>query len=112
MVKLNKKSTEDQILDIFEKNPRIKLINYEEGLISTAEVMEYAKGLGRPRNDLYENIIWKDSIGINGTELYFFQAIHQEAIVIPENIDAIRAMFELEKNPIKSINKTNKCLGI
>jgi glyceraldehyde-3-phosphate dehydrogenase (NAD(P)) len=38
--------------------------------------------------------------------------VHQEAIVVPENIDAIRAMFELERDKFKSIEKTNKSLGI
>ena len=28
-----------------------------------------------------------------GNEIYFFMAIHQESIVTPENIDAIRALY-------------------
>jgi len=31
---------------------------------------------------------------------------------VPENVDAIRAMMELEDDGIKSINKTNRALGI
>ena len=38
-------------------------------------------------------------------------AIDQQADVIPENIDAIRAMFELATAQ-ESIEKTNKSLGI
>ncbi|MDD2341065.1 MAG: glyceraldehyde-3-phosphate dehydrogenase, partial [Methanosarcina sp.] len=45
-------------------------------------------------------------------ELYFFQAIHQESITIPENVDAIRAMMELESDGAKSIEKTNKTIGL
>jgi glyceraldehyde-3-phosphate dehydrogenase (NAD(P)) len=45
-------------------------------------------------------------------ELYFFQGIHQESIVIPDNVDAIRAMMELESDGAKSIAKTNKTMGI
>jgi glyceraldehyde-3-phosphate dehydrogenase (NAD(P)) len=45
-------------------------------------------------------------------ELYFFQAIHQESDVIPENIDAIRAMLEMESEGNNSIKKTNEALGI
>jgi glyceraldehyde-3-phosphate dehydrogenase (NAD(P)) len=44
--------------------------------------------------------------------LYYYQAIHQESDVVPENIDAIRAMMELEEDNMKSIEKTNKALGI
>jgi glyceraldehyde-3-phosphate dehydrogenase (NAD(P)) len=45
-------------------------------------------------------------------EIYFFQAIHQESIVVPENVDAIRAMMELESEGVKSIEKTNKAIGM
>ena len=38
-------------------------------------------------------------------------AIHQESIVIPENIDAIRAMFNLA-DKWTSIEKTDKALGL
>jgi glyceraldehyde-3-phosphate dehydrogenase (NAD(P)) len=82
------------------------------GISSTAEIMEFAKDLGRPRGDMWENCIWNESITIYEEELYFFQAIHQESDVIPENVDAIRAMTELETDPQKSIALTNKNMGI
>jgi len=37
---------------------------------------------------------------------------HQESDIVPENIDAIRAMLELESDNEKSIAKTNKYMGI
>lgn len=40
------------------------------------------------------------------------QAIHQESDVVPENVDAIRAMLELESDSAKSIAKTNENMGI
>ena len=40
------------------------------------------------------------------------QAVHQESDVVPENVDAIRAMLELEEDGEKSILKTNKAMGI
>jgi len=61
---------------------------------------------------MYENCVWEESIGVKDKELYLFQAIHQEAIVVPENIDAIRAMLNLETDAMKSISKTDKALGI
>jgi glyceraldehyde-3-phosphate dehydrogenase (NAD(P)) len=45
-------------------------------------------------------------------EIYFFQAIHQESIVVPENVDAIRAMMELESEGEKSVAKTNTAIGL
>lgn len=111
-VKLKKKAGEDGIIKVFEERPRIRLVSSRDRIKSTAEVMEFAKDMGRPRGDMWENVVWRDSISINKGELYFFQAIHQESDVVPENVDAIRAMLELEKNGMKSIKKTNKALGI
>jgi len=74
--------------------------------------MEYARDLGRPRSDLFEIAVWKESLNVVDGELYYMQAVHQESDVVPENVDAIRAMLELEDDPAKSIEKTNKAMGI
>jgi len=62
------------------------------------------------RYDLFENVVWLESIAIDGNDLFVTQAVHQEAIVVPENVDAIRAIFGVEKK--LSIEKTNKSLHI
>lgn len=111
-VELKKKAGEDEIIKVFEERPRIRLVSSRDRIKSTAEVMEFAKDMGRPRGDMWENVVWRDSISINKGELYFFQAIHQESDVVPENVDAIRAMLEMEKDGMKSTKKTNKALGI
>ena len=80
--------------------------------LQIAELMEYAKELGRNRNDLYEIPVWRESINVVGNELYYMQAVHQESDVVPENIDAIRALLEMESDNEKSIAKTNKAMGI
>ncbi|MGZ7107843.1 MAG: glyceraldehyde-3-phosphate dehydrogenase, partial [Methanobacterium sp.] len=36
----------------------------------------------------------------------------QESDVVPENVDAIRALLEMEEDPQKSIQKTNKAMGV
>jgi len=81
------------------------------GIKSSAELKEFAMDLGRQRSDLWENCIFEESIYANKNELCFFQAIHQEADVVVENIDAIRAMTGLEKDALKSIKTTNEALG-
>ncbi|MCZ7400840.1 MAG: type II glyceraldehyde-3-phosphate dehydrogenase [Candidatus Methanoperedens sp.] len=111
-VELKQECSEADVQGIFEKRPRIRLVSSKDRIKSTAEAMEYAKDLGRPRGDMWENVVWKDSIAINKGELYFFQAIHQESDVVPENVDAIRALLEIEKDGAKSIRKTNKALGM
>lgn len=112
MIELNDNVNVDDVIDILDKRSRVILAEADMGLGSTAELMEYAKELGRNRNDLYEIPVWKESINIVDNELYYMQAVHQESDVVPENIDCIRAMFELESDNEKSIRKTNKAMNI
>ncbi|MEM0332801.1 MAG: type II glyceraldehyde-3-phosphate dehydrogenase [Archaeoglobaceae archaeon] len=108
-IELKEKVTREDIISALEKEPRILLLSAEDGFTSTAKIIEYAREL-RMRYDLYENVIWLESIAIDGYDLFLTQAVHQEAIVIPENVDAIRAIFGIPK--MESINKTNKTLKI
>ncbi|RLI85837.1 MAG: type II glyceraldehyde-3-phosphate dehydrogenase [Archaeoglobales archaeon] len=109
-VRLGEKVSEDSILDVFEREPRILLISGEDGFTSTTKIIEFAREV-RDRYDLFENVVWRDSIAVVDGELYFTQAIHQEAIVIPENVDAVRAMFEMAEKD-ESISMTNESLDI
>jgi glyceraldehyde-3-phosphate dehydrogenase (NAD(P)) len=112
-VQLKRKATGAQVLDAWRRAPRIKFVRGAEGVKSTAQIMEIARDLGRPRSDLYEIAVWEDGVHVvDGTQLYYFQAVHQESDVVPENVDAIRAMLELEKDGRKSIEKTDGTLGI
>ncbi len=112
MVELESETTIEDVVDTLEKTPRVLLVDAKRGLGSTAEIMEYAKDLGRSRSDLFEIAVWRESLNIVDNELYYMQAIHQESDVVPENVDAIRAMLEMEENPEKSVAKTNKNMKI
>ncbi len=109
-IELKEDVTASDVVNVLEEEPRILLISVEDGFTSTAKIIEFAREF-RKRYDLFENIVWRESIGVDGKELFVTQAIHQEAIVIPENVDAIRAMLELAEKE-ESIRKTNKSLGI
>lgn len=113
MVELENPVAKEEIIAKLEETPRVMLVKASEGIGSTAEIMEYAKELGRSRNDLFEIPVWYESINVTDDgELYYMQAVHQESDVVPENIDAIRALLEIEENNLKSIEKTNKAMGI
>lgn len=112
MVELENPVDVDEIKAKLDATPRVLLVKASEGLGSTAEVMEYAKELGRSRNDLFEIPVWEESLNVVDGELYYMQAVHQESDVVPENVDAIRAMLEMEEDNNKSIAKTNKAMGI
>jgi glyceraldehyde-3-phosphate dehydrogenase (NAD(P)) len=51
-------------------------------------------------------------IKVMGDELFYCYVVDNQAIVIPETIDAIRALLGIETDGEKSIAKTNKSLGI
>src|SRR2546425_3625773 len=112
-VDLKKSADATQILDVWKRFPRIMLVSCAEGVKSTAQIMEMARDLSRSRSDLYEIAVWRDGGHVvRGTRLYHFPAGHQESDVVPENVDAIRAMLELEKDGRKSMEKTDRSLGI
>ncbi|HIA97804.1 MAG TPA: type II glyceraldehyde-3-phosphate dehydrogenase, partial [Marine Group III euryarchaeote] len=120
IAKLNKKPNVKDVLSIWESTPRVNLLdgflkNGEtkiRNLPGTAEIMELARDLSYRRGDLNQIAVWRDGVHALDDKLYYYQAIHQESDVVPENIDAIRAMFSLESDNMKSIHKTNKALGI
>ena len=53
----------------------------------------------------------EEAVGVVGKNLFYLQAVHQESIVVPENIDAIRAAMGFT-DAQKSIDTTNKSIGI
>jgi glyceraldehyde-3-phosphate dehydrogenase (NAD(P)) len=105
-------ATTEDVLALWRETPRIKFVHGDRGFASTAEIMEYARDLHRERSDFNEIIVWEDGVKVMDGVLYYYQAIHQESDVIPENIDAIRAMCEVEPDNMRSILKTNEALGI
>jgi len=112
-VDLKKAATTDAVLDVWKRFPRIAFFSGADGVKSTAQIMEFARDLSRNRADLYEIAVWRDGVHVvNRTRLYYFQAVHQESDVVPENVDAIRALLELERDGRKSMQKTDRSLGI
>jgi glyceraldehyde-3-phosphate dehydrogenase (NAD(P)) len=104
-----------ELLEAFRATPRFHLFAPWEGVEGTPQVMEYARDRagrdGRLPPDMMENVLWERGLSVEGRDAYFFQAIHQEAIVVPENVDAIRAMFDLADGPT-SIAMTDRALGL
>ena len=111
IVDLKKEASAEEILDIFRKTTRVRVVRNAEHVRSTAEIMEFAKDTGRLRGDMPEICVWEEGIGVKGKKLFYLQAIHQESDVVLENIDAIRAATGF-KDGKKSIEMTNKALGV
>jgi len=109
---LKDEATTEDILSIWAKTPRVKLVKGSSGIKSSAQIMEFARDMGRSRGDMYEIIVWEDGVKVVGNKLYFYQAVHQESDVIPEIVDCIRSMCKVIEDPNVSIKKTNKAMGI
>jgi|TARA_R100000479_G_scaffold28896_3_gene11537 glyceraldehyde-3-phosphate dehydrogenase (NAD(P)) len=111
-VKLKKQSTKQEVLNAFKTSSRIKLIRYDQGLVSNNTIKEMFLDMGRPWGDMYEVALWEDMLKVKGDELFYAYVVDNQAIVIPETIDAIRALTGIEIDGGKSIAKTNESLGI
>ena len=82
-------------------------------MFDTAQLVEYYRDLGRLRYDRPENFIWEETIDVTPDgNCYFIMDIHMESIPIPENVDCIRAMLEMEDDYLKSAYKTDLALEI
>jgi len=101
-----------QVLNAFRQSPRFHVFSAWEGVEGTPQVMEYARDRSHGRPDMMENVLWENGVRLEGRDVYFFQGIHQESIVVPENIDAIRAMFDLAPDGATSIARTDQALGL
>ena len=102
----------ESIIEKWKETPRVIVMNGEGNRITTtAEVMEMARDIGRKWGDLHEIFVWEDGVRLVGNRLYYFQAIHQESDVIPENIDCIRALMEIEENWEISVKKTDEAIA-
>ena len=111
-VRLARKATLDEVLEALASTRRIALVDSgRTGIKSTAEIIEAARDAGRKRADVPELVVFRDSVTLNGDELMLFQAVHQESIVVPENVDAIRALTRLA-GAEESIAKTDESLGL
>lgn len=101
----------EQVVEALEAATRVVFVDSREGIVSSAQVVDWGRELGRSRSDLYEAVVWKDSIAVVEGEAYFFMHVHMEAIVVPESVDAIRAMCT-DWPKVESIRTTNRALGI
>ncbi|HTT74139.1 MAG TPA: type II glyceraldehyde-3-phosphate dehydrogenase [Thermoplasmata archaeon] len=102
----------DEVLSVFRSTPRFHVFAPWEHVDGTPQVMEYARDRGIGFNDMMENVLWENGIRLDDRDLYFFQAIHQESIVVPENVDAIRAILRLAPDGATSIATTDRALGL
>lgn len=102
----------EEVIEEFSKHPRIRMVRIADGFNSNTSLFRYARDLGHPRGDMYEIAVFEETIGFSGKDIVFAINIPQEAVVIPETIDAIRACMNMQKNRLEAVGLTNKYLGM
>jgi len=112
IVELARSATREEVLHAFAAAPRIALIRMSDGLVALNSTIELMKDLGRPRGDMWEVALWEDVLTVQGDEVYFTYQVYNEAIVVPENIDAIRALTGTVRDGAESIRITDEALGM
>lgn len=75
-------------------------------------MIEIACDLGRPRGDVWEAALWESTLAVRGRDIFCSYVVHNKSIVVPENIDAARALSGTEADPAKSMAATDAALGI
>ncbi len=111
-VELTRPASRDEVLAAFRAAPRIAFIRMQDGVAALNSTIELMSDLGRPRGDLWEVALWEDILTVNGKELYYTYQVFNQAIVVPETIDAIRAVTGAEPDGERSIRKTDQALGL
>ena len=111
-VQMTRNAGKDEVLDALLASSRIALIRISDGLVALNTVKELMADRGRPHDNHYEVALWADMLRVQGDELFYAYMVDNQAIVIPETIDAIRALTGIEQNANESIARTNAALGI
>ncbi len=102
----------EQALEQFEAHPRIKVVDIAKGFNSNTALFRYARDKGNKRADMYEIAVFREMVAKSGDNLFFTINVPQEAVVIPESIDAIRAAIPMQKDGAEAVALTNKYLEI
>jgi glyceraldehyde-3-phosphate dehydrogenase (NAD(P)) len=111
-VELTCPASKEEVLAAFRIAPRIAFLRASEGVVALNSTLEMMADLGRPRGDMWEVGLWEDSLTVKGSELFFNYQVYNQAIVVPETIDAIRALTGIEKDGLASIAKTDQAMGL
>lgn len=111
-VELTRASTDDEVRAAFSSSSRIALLQGIAGLVAPNVVKELMADSSRPHDSLYEVGLWADMLRVQGSELFYAYMVDNQAIVVPETIDAIRALSGNSIAASESIAMTDASLGM
>ncbi len=112
-IELKQSVEPEDVIEALRREPRICFVKAEDGVIGLGSIIEISRDIGLPRGDIYVVPVWEDFIKvIGGNELLISAAVPNENDVVPENVDAIRALMMTETDWRRSLEKTDKALRV
>lgn len=111
-LQLTRTASRDEVIAALRAAPRLAFIRMADGLVALNSTIELMKDLGRPRGDMWEVAIWEELVTVEGNEAYLTYQVYNEAIVVPETIDAIRALTGSAPDASASMTITDSALGM
>ena len=112
VAKTKKDISPEEAIALFKTHPRMKVVKISDGFDSNGAFFRYARDKGNMRADMYEVGIWEETVAKSGDDLIFSINIPQEAITIPETMDAIRAATGMQATSQEATALTNKYLNM
>lgn len=110
-IQLTRHANVEEVLAALRSSSRVAPLQMADGLPALNSVKEMMADLGRARENLYEVALWTDMVTVRGDEAFYAYMVDNQAIVIPETVDAIRALTG-SAEAHESIARTNAALGI
>lgn len=111
VLELTREAGRGEVLDALRAAPRIAFIRMGDGPPALDTSVEVMRGLGRPRT-AWEVAVWADALAVGGAEAYVACQVYNKAIVVPESIDAVRALTGIVADGAESIRRTDDTLGM
>lgn len=104
------------VISALHETRRVRVIPSSAKLVSTAGILDFARDLGQnARGDMMDICVWEQTIGMydrhGHNKLFVKMAVHQESDVVPENIDAVRAVTSTATAE-ESMNLTDRTLNL
>jgi glyceraldehyde-3-phosphate dehydrogenase (NAD(P)) len=111
-IELRRLASRDEILDAFRSASRVAFVRMHDGVAALNSTVELMRDLGRPRGDMWEVALWEDVLALRGREAFYTYQVFNEAIVVPETVDAVRALAGRVEDGATSIALTDRALGV
>ncbi len=108
---LERAVTTPEVRSLLASESRIALVSAEADLDSCGALQTFAGELDRRRGEVWENCVWSESVTADDTRLSLIQAIDQRCDVVPETVDAVRAIAGTA-DAATSMARTDDHLGV